>query len=1085
MSAPQTKQAIRHWIIQARPDRYDLTKKLKAGKEDTWYTKQYGKQIHPNDLAYFIQSGGNTAFHGWGKILNVSETEDETNLEVHYDEKFRQPIPLADLAGDPILKYISRLRIAQGTVFKLTTLEANAFQAVIEKAGSIGSGVVEPDRMSAILLEEYALSNTPKKIIDLASNISSGSLDSWSLVQATLRQVQARMKRTDLRNDTLTFLSRVINEKVLLSMIGTEMEDPGAALKAQKFSGFNLIDDPFRPIPVEVFMLLQLAKEYAIRTTNRERIYTRHLLTAFLNYETTSSILTDVIGNIQASKNDYLEFLKDRYPDDNQAEWNKIITETKTEQPLQSFLARLNADDPDGADLLNIKPEVEALSAVIAATDIGPPLAIGLFGDWGSGKTFFMNKIRSRIEFLSSESKKKPVEESSFCRNVVPIWFNAWHYLDTNLWASLVDHIFDSLEKNIERRREEARKNNTDEQNLEDPLQKLEMVQQMDEELKKKKKSIENRKSKITGKKGALVRKINACTKELNDSLDRDPFQRVIEPASMEYVQDLIARFNRLQKDWKTENAKFATDLAILEQKLAEEKVSLGDVDRLVADSKLLVGDSKRLWQRVIVNANWPYKIGLLVIVIGLGVVGSIYFKDALATVLTQVVTIGSLFVTFARGKINDIHHLLDLSDSLSEKSDELLGQENRNIENSLQSANESLNRLNEELLITNQQLTEVENELNELKQMEEGLTSAKRLISFINERARSEDYAKHLGLVSMVRKDFERLTQLMYPPENENQPKTTPVIERIILFIDDLDRCPENKVMEVLQAVHLLLAFKLFVVVVGVDARWVSRSIKEVHPHLLNEWKHLDENSVESEEENRTDKDAAVTNTASTLDYLEKIFQIPFWLKPLDSSDQIRNLIEGTIQDKIVEEQDKKGGDGGESNGNGDNGNGDDSAELVYDAADKDKEPDLTPEFLGLNENELEFLSDLGAIAGNSPRAIKRFINLYRLVKGTHEEMQSRAFSEKKGGYAEVQLILAIQSGHVMLMDRFTDELTKTRSKHFKTFAANLSENKQRRQWLSFTDQLKSIAKKEPLSVDVMKKYLPKIRRYSYHYTS
>ncbi len=42
------------------------------------------------------------------------------------------------------------------------------------------------------------------------------------------------------------------------------------------------------------------------------------------------------------------------------------------------------------------------------------------------------------------------------------------------------------------------------------------------------------------------------------------------------------------------------------------------------------------------------------------------------------------------------------------------------------------------------------------------------------------------------------------------------PRIDRIVLYIDDLDRCPEVKVVEVLQAVHLLLAYPLFVVVVG-----------------------------------------------------------------------------------------------------------------------------------------------------------------------------------------------------------------------------------------------------------------------------
>jgi hypothetical protein len=49
-------------------------------------------------------------------------------------------------------------------------------------------------------------------------------------------------------------------------------------------------------------------------------------------------------------------------------------------------------------------------------------------------------------------------------------------------------------------------------------------------------------------------------------------------------------------------------------------------------------------------------------------------------------------------------------------------------------------------------------------------------------------------------------------------------VIDRIVLYIDDLDRCSTETVSQVLDAVHLLLALPLFAVVVGVDPRWLAR---------------------------------------------------------------------------------------------------------------------------------------------------------------------------------------------------------------------------------------------------------------------
>ena len=68
-------------------------------------------------------------------------------------------------------------------------------------------------------------------------------------------------------------------------------------------------------------------------------------------------------------------------------------------------IARLNSDDPDGEDLLGIRKEVEALCAVLAASDVTPPLSIGLFGDWGSGKSFFMRKMEQEIEDLKNAAR--------------------------------------------------------------------------------------------------------------------------------------------------------------------------------------------------------------------------------------------------------------------------------------------------------------------------------------------------------------------------------------------------------------------------------------------------------------------------------------------------------------------------------------------------------------------------------------------------------------------------------------------------------------------------------------------------------
>ena len=128
------------------------------------------------------------------------------------------------------------------------------------------------------------------------------------------------------------------------------------------------------------------------------------------------------------------------------------------------------------------------------------------------------------------------------------------------------------------------------------------------------------------------------------------------------------------------------------------------------------------------------------------------------------------------------------------------------------------------------------------------GLAPGRRMYAFLAERAASGDYAGQLGLVSVIRKDLERLVKVLHEHHRrldtragvatERDQPTAPEprrIDRIVLYIDDLDRCPPRQVVEVLQAVHLLLALDLFVVVVGVDPRWLVRALREQYPGTLS----------------------------------------------------------------------------------------------------------------------------------------------------------------------------------------------------------------------------------------------------------
>ncbi len=163
------------------------------------------------------------------------------------------------------------------------------------------------------------------------------------------------------------------------------------------------------------------------------------------------------------------------------------------------------------------------------------------------------------------------------------------------------------------------------------------------------------------------------------------------------------------------------------------------------------------------------------------------------------------------------------------------------------------------------------------------------RLYAFIAERAASEDYRRQLGLIATIRPDFERLARLQEQWRNDKDGDSPRPIDRIVLYIDDLDRCTPRQVVEVLQAAHLLLALDLFVVVGGVDPRWLLHSLRDQYRSTLTaqppgaETARVAEGAAAETSRERgsgpAQEDADRLMLSTPHDYPEKIFNVPFVL--------------------------------------------------------------------------------------------------------------------------------------------------------------------------------------------------------------
>ncbi len=122
-------------------------------------------------------------------------------------------------------------------------------------------------------------------------------------------------------------------------------------------------------------------------------------------------------------------------------------------------------------------------------------------------------------------------------------------------------------------------------------------------------------------------------------------------------------------------------------------------------------------------------------------------------------------------------------------------------------------------------------------------------------------DYAAHMGYQNEVIEDLKFLRgRLPGRPAKAagRRGRRSPKIEpRIIVFVDDLDRCSDESIMETLQAINLVLGQSDFFVVLAIDQDMIHRAI--------------------ARQRGLSDDDEAAAAFAEN--YLRKIIQLPLHL--------------------------------------------------------------------------------------------------------------------------------------------------------------------------------------------------------------
>jgi Cdc6-like AAA superfamily ATPase len=212
--------------------------------------------------------------------------------------------------------------------------------------------------------------------------------------------------------------------------------------------------------------------------------------------------------------------------------------------------------------------------------------------------------------------------------------------------------------------------------------------------------------------------------------------------------------------------------------------------------------------------------------------------------------------------------------------------------------------------------------------------------------------YGGEIGYMEEIKIDLARLQEELKERDG-----------RVVVMIDDLDRCEPDKAVEVLQAVNLLIDFDSFIVCLGIDARVITRAVERHYQDLLAE------------------------SGASGYEYLDKIVQIPFRI-PEPTKQEIDDFLTAQLGDPEPEQEPERPPrairaarvappDDAPPGEPATGGNG-------HRAVDPPSpvEPSAARAPVAFEYAELQAFTAMTRYLRPNPRHLKRLVNVYRLVR-------------------------------------------------------------------------------------------------------
>ncbi|MDZ8054714.1 MAG: P-loop NTPase fold protein [Aulosira sp. ZfuVER01] len=691
---------------------------------------------------------------------------------------------------------------------------------------------------------------------------------------------------------------------------------------------------------------------------------------------------------------------------------------------LNDFLAQSPKNDlPSGQDLLNIENEVHALAEVLLMRSLEPPLAVGILGGWGSGKSHIMHLMQQKMTQIRSQpvNEKKAwgnlancdrdsVKEqlSPYVGHVYQITFDAWTYARSNLWASLMETILFELNRQLTLENQleklgvfayeggkiwEALNEMSDLQRRElfydakltkEQLEKLEksgthsevedlLWESLETSKKREVQALKDKEKELQAEQKKLDEKIRQVQQEVEEKIVNKPekeiwFQQIKDELLEKYLGKEFKEFKDKIKQTIQDNQQ---DSESLDNKFADFKAN-----KIVTLKSLTywISKNRKLIILFIIILIISFAILFKLEQLKAGIIPQI--SAALVTI-TPGIAVAQELVKKWRGYIETISKKFD---DYQKKVEKLAETERLN------SA-----KIREEEVKKRLDTPEVKASEEKIKYLQADVEQQRQIViqisqvslpDFISNQLENGLYGKRLGLMQQVKNDLATITEQLLPPKQKSE-RFKEHIERlqgifprgparVVLYIDDLDRCPPNRVVEVLEAVQLLVKTPLFVVVLAIDERYIARALEKVYAGVLHR-----------------------NGKPSGIDYIEKIIQIPYRVRPIARS-SLKNYLEAQMQydkgevedinDKKltpdIDESQPERNEGtrqivarGTVNNTADDSKAesDDKTELME---------DLPLQVIEFTKEEFDTVHECCQHIDLSPRTLKRLINVYKLFK-------------------------------------------------------------------------------------------------------